>query len=284
MARWSETTSGTPPVSHGPSPVAPGYIQVLDLRTYAHCLIILALLLIDFVPRFYQGDSQTYVRTTWEALPPERSWMFGLIANFLLRYTHGYSSFILIQAIFVAAVVIGARRFFQEFVSWQAAYSLTAIALSLDPLLEVSIRFYMTDLLALACFIVCLLGMLAAIEPDASRGSIMLGLSTYVLGAIAAVFLRVAFLPVLELTALFVSLHCWRRLCGSGWTKFALMVCTPVLAAGLLAGANSIIFAKQYPHEFFLTKLSGAGIAGVYAPALKIEDFASAGISEYGPG
>lgn len=247
--------------------------------TLAPLLIILALLSIDFVPRFYQGDSLVYVQANWQTgLPSERSWTFGLIVNFLLRHTNGYSSFILIQATIFAAIVAASQRFFRAVDPWRVAFGLTAVALSLDPLLEIYLRFYMTDSMALACIFVCLLGIMTAIDPDARPGAIILGLASFAIGAVAATFLRIAAIPVLELTALFVAALCWRRLRGRGRIGLVLMLCIPLLAAGALATANALVFPRQSSHALFLVKLSGINLAGNYAPAIEIGDFEAAGI------
>jgi len=270
--------SDDPAFASGATSISSKYVRMLDVRTYVHLLVILVLLLIDFVPRFYQGDSLQYVRSDLDRwLPPERSWSFGLAVNFLLRYTHGYSSFLIIQAIVLGCIAIAARRFFQKFPEWQLAYSLTAIALCADPLLESYTRFYMTDFPATAFFIVSLIGLQSALDPDANRSVAARGFCVFLFATIATIFLRIAYLPILELTLLGIALCRWSRRSAAGWTLAAAAV-MPFLAVGILAGTNSIAFSKWFPGEVFVNKLSGIMLASTFAPALQMTDFEKAGI------
>lgn len=79
----------------------------------------------DFVPRFFQGDSVSYLSTQighW--VPPDRSWEFGLFVNFLLRRTHGLTVFMLIQIGVLVVLVEGARLLFPACRAGRAAWAL----------------------------------------------------------------------------------------------------------------------------------------------------------------
>ena len=258
---------------------APEYSRFVDLRTYAYAFIILALLLADFVPRFFQGDSVSYLMTGHNGwIPPDRSWCFGFIVNFLLRHSHGYSALILIQTTALGCIIGLMRLFFLDFASWQMTYAVVTAVACLDPVLEIYTRFFMTDFLSFVCFMIFMLGTHTIINPVSQRREIGLWLFVALFAAISAVFLRVAYALIIELTVLLIGLFWLRRLSARRWMGLAVAAGIPFLAVGLLVAANIIVFAQRFPHETFVLKLSGISLAAVFAPALQVADFEYAGI------
>jgi hypothetical protein len=241
-------------------------------------LLTLALLAIeitvDHVPRFYQGDSVAYLSTIVGGLPPDRSWLFGLAVHGLLVVTHGYLSYLLIQAgllllvaMACATCLAGGGR------TWAFAFFVAAICL--DPMLSIYERFYMSDLLACLLFVAFLVGLCRALQADRRR--FWFWLCFMAACVIADVFVRVAYAPVICLTVLMVAAEAlrYRQIV---LMRLALTLCLPFMAVGLLVAANSFVFAKRFPQELFVNKLSGVMLLGTWAPAVDASDFRAAGL------
>jgi hypothetical protein len=249
-------------------------------KTFFYGLIIVAFLLVDFVPRFFQGDSVSYLTTGHNGwIPPDRSWSFGFAVNYLLRHSHGYSAFIFIQTILLGGIIGATRLFFRDFRSWQTLYAITAAAICLDPIVEIYTRFFMTDFASFACFMIFLLGLHSIVTRGSAIRTQAIGLLLALAAGVAAVFLRVAYALIMELTVLLIAVMWCLRLSVRQWIELALTAAIPFVAVGLLLAANSLVFAQRFHGEVFVTKLSGVFLAGVFAPALKIADFRHAGIA-----
>jgi hypothetical protein len=212
-------------------------------------------------------------------IPPDRSWVFGILSNFIFRHGHGFSAFMLLQVLVLVGLIEGSRSLFKGLPLAHLAWAATATVVALDPLLELYTRFFMSDLLALSCFVAVILCVVRLMRAETS-GIATVGLCcAIVLATICAVFLRVAYAPIVFLTLILSSL-----LLGSGLGRHRLLVLAlaimgPTVAIGSVMGANRIVFAQYFPGEVFVTKLSGVFLAGVFAPALAPSDFAHAGIA-----
>jgi len=237
-----------------------------------------ALLLLDHVARFFQGDSFSYLFTGQNGwIPPDRSWLFGFIASGTVRALHGYLPFLLLQAAILGCMIQAARPYF----GWRRrTFACAAVCLALDPALALYTRFVMSDLMALAMFWASLCGLLVMIRPrvQAGSGRPALGLALFTSATIAAVFLRVAYAVIIQITIVIVAALMLPRLPAPRRTMLVAGALAPLLAVCLLACANRVVFREQFPHELFTTKLSGVFLAAVFAPALELPDFASAGI------
>ncbi|GAB0116277.1 hypothetical protein [Acidisoma sp. 7E03] len=233
----------------------------------------------DFVPRFFQGDSVSYLSTQiGQWVPPDRSWEFGLMVNFLLRHTHGLSAFIFIQIGVLIALVEGMRCLFAHRACGALGWVSAALMLAIDPLMELYARFYMSDFLAMGFFLFAIGGLILALRPGKTRTSIYGAASLILLGTLGAVFFRVAYALIILLSVVLSGLLLSRRLTRRDWGKLVLAGFVPVVAVLAVVGANRVMFAKEFPGQFFATKLSGVFLAGVFTPALHPEDFARAGI------
>jgi hypothetical protein len=242
-------------------------------------LILTSLLVLDHTPRFFQGDSFSYLLTGqggW--IPPDRSWLFGFIASDTVRALHGYFPVILLQAALLGCMIRAARPFYES--RWheagRIAFACAAAALALDPVLALYTRFVMSDLMALAMFWASLCGLLAVIRPGSRRPA--WGLAVFAASTIAAVFLRVAYAAIIQAAILTVAALMLWRLPARRRAMLAAALLAPLLAVCILVGANRVVFRQQFPDELFTTKLSGVFLAAVFAPALEMQDFASAGI------
>jgi hypothetical protein len=248
------------------------------LGKYGFALVVVAWMLVDLVPRFYQGDSISYLATGEGWIPPDRSWAFGFVANFLLRHTHGYSAFILMQIGILACLIAMTRIFFSYSDRSTIAYGAIAILLALDPLVEIYTRFLMSDFLAVAAFLTALLALFLLVREGGATRSLWIFASLFIASTVAAVFIRVAYAPIIELTVLLVGIIMSDRLARRQWLALAVAALGPFMAVGSLAVANRLVLADRFPHELFVNKLSGVFLASVFAPALQASDFEKVGI------
>jgi hypothetical protein len=241
--------------------------------------MIVAWMLLDFVPRFFQGDSLAYL-ATGEAgwIPPDRSWAFGYLANFLLRYTHGYSAFILMQIGILACLIASARLFFSDAGRVGLIYGMTAVLLALDPLLEIYARFVMSDLLAVAAFFAAMLALIMILRERVAARRLWWFVLLFMISTIAAVFIRIAYASVIELMALLAGVLTSRRIVRRQWLALAAAASSPLIAVTILSAANGVIFGDRFQHEMFVNRLSGVFLASVFAPALQMSDFEAVGV------
>jgi hypothetical protein len=261
------------PSRYGPADV-PGRYRSPRLVWVVATVFLVIEILCDHVPRFYQGDSVAYLSTIIGAMPPDRSWLYGLAVHWLQGATHGYLSYLLIQAALLLLVAMACATFLARGGrSW--AFAAFVVAICLDPMLSIYERFYMSDLLACLLFVSFLAVLCRALQ--ANRAGFLTWLPLMAAFVIADIFIRVAYAPVIFLTVLIVTLEALRyrqRVVG----RLAVSLCLPVIAVGLLVVANSFVFAKRFPHELFVNKLSGVMLLGTWAPAVNASDFAAAGI------
>ena len=229
------------------------------------------------MPRFFQGDSLSYLATGTGWIPPDRSWAFGFVVNFLLRYTHVYSAFILFQIGVFFCLIAAARILFSESGGPTVVYGAIAVLLALDPFLEMYTRFFLTDFLAMAAFLAALIALCVVCR---GRDSKRLWVATFfvVAATVVAIFLRIAYVPIIEVTVLLLAMIMWGRLALRQWFALAITALGPCLAIGTLVAANWFVFADRYPGELFVNRLSGVLLAGVFAPALQPADFDNVGI------
>jgi hypothetical protein len=247
------------------------------LPSCGYGVVIIAGLVLDRVPRFFQGDSLSYLMTGTGWIPPDRSWAFGFVVSFLLRYTHGYAAFVLIQIGVLVCLIAAARLFFSETGRPTVVYGAIAVLLALDPLLEIYTRFFMSDFLAMAAYFAALVGLCIVGRGPGARG-LWHATGLVVVATIVAIFLRIAYVPIVALTVLLFAVILWDRLGRRQRLALGLAALGPLLAVGSLMVANWFVFADRYPGELFVNKLSGVLLAGTYAPALQPEDFDHAGI------
>lgn len=247
-------------------------------RIYSFVLVIGGLLAFDFTPKFYQGDSISYLMTGMGWIPPDRSWLYGFIVNYIMLHWHGYEGYIVLQSLIFAGLVGCSQRFFAGFPEWRVFYLITAVLVCLDPVLELYVRFFMSDFMSFACFWLALVGLHISLSASTSRRRVAVGMLMISIGTLGAVFIRIAYVMIIEITMLGVALLWFRKLARRRRIVIPLGLLMPLLAALALAGTNSVLFGDRFHHSIFLNKLSGVFLAGQYAPALQPEDFANAGI------
>jgi hypothetical protein len=249
------------------------------LSSYGFCLVLFAFMLMDFVPRFYQGDSTSYLMTGYNGLiPPDRSWAFGFVSGFIFRHTHGFSAFMLIQVGFFACLIAATRVFFSDFGRSRTVYGVIAVLLALDPFLEINTRFFMSDFSAVVAFLAVLFALFFLLRAGDRTRSLWFWTFLAIVGTVVAVFIRVAYALIIELTVLLVGIILSRRLARRQLFALAVVALAPFIAVSSVVIANRIVFADLFPHETFVVKLSGVLLASIFAPALQMSDFHKVGI------
>ncbi len=231
--------------------------------------------ILDHVERFFQGDSVSYLGTDGRHLPTDRSWLFGLAVTALVRLTGSEYSFMALQALLLLLVLMACAPLFAEMPGGRRAHAAFVVICCLDPLIGLYTRFYMTDLLAGLLFLLFLVSLHGAVQ--ATRAGFRLWLPALALTVMAAVFIRVAYAAITLLSVVFLGFAA-ARLRLPVMRRLMVAVALPFLAVVALAGANRIVFAEQFPGEFFVNKLSGVFALGIFAPALDAGDFRAAGV------
>jgi hypothetical protein len=248
------------------------------LSIYSYCLVIVAFMFADFLPRFIQGDSISFLYSYEWWFPPDRSWAFGSLTNIMLRLTHGFSAFMLMQIGIFACLLAAMRIFFSDSGKSRVIYGVIVVLLALDPLLEFYTRSFMADFLANAVYLVVLLALFLVVRGGEHTRNLCLSTLLAITATVVAVFIRYNNALIIELTVLLVVIIGSYRLSKRQWFALAIVALGPFIAVGSLLVSNSIVFADKYPHELFLDRLDGVRLASVYAPALQMSDFQKVGI------
>ncbi len=248
------------------------------LAVYGSSLVLLVLsIVVDPLPRFFQGDSLSYLMTGIGWVPPDRSWAFGYLVHWLLAGTGGFVAFVVLSNAVLWAVVVCSRQWFEGALRRNAlCYAALALLAVCDPLLGIYTRFIMSDFLAFACFFGFLDAFRRGLRPGSRLAPALLGMAVFTL---AAIYLRIAYALVIEgaaAIALVVSLR--SASIGQRW-RIGIVLLLPVLSVGVLGVSNTVVFGDTFHHRFFINKLSGSLLMGVFAPALDRSDFTAAGVT-----
>ncbi|MBE7210305.1 MAG: hypothetical protein INR65_04745 [Gluconacetobacter diazotrophicus] len=247
-------------------------------------ILTVILFMLDHRPHFMLGDSESYIMTSLDYLPPDRSWEFGLLCHYLLLAAHSLLALeVLHLVLLLSTLVLVLRALWPDGPSGPGAgvaAAASVLGICLDPLLQVYARFQLSDLSAALLFVdfVAVAAILADV-PAGRNGGRRIALAAATAGCgIAAVLLRVAYLPVEAGTLLLFAASAWRagRLRWAGRALVLLLV--PAAALGATLEANHLAFGHRFEHSAFTNRLSGVFLAGVFAPALRAEDFRRAGI------
>lgn len=240
--------------------------------------VVVLYYLLDSLPRFFQGDSLSYLGVHYDLkgwLPPDRSWVFGALANFLVRATHGYEDYIVLQCALLVGFLLVLRRTLAAEGCWPvAAVAASCLLIAADPLIEVYTRFVMTDFLATSGFILALCAVIAVFR-DERRPGLYAALAAPPI--LAAVLVRSSYALAIEATLALAFVFLRPRLAKRQLVAFACVLAMAPGALGLQLAANRVMFRQEFPHETFVMKNSGVFLAGVFAPALAPADFAKVG-------
>lgn len=247
---------------------------------------IFFLFVFDSVPRFFQGDSVSYLSTSighW--LPPDRSWEFGLFVNFLLRTSHSLVSFIVFQLCILIILAEVIKKFFPQTKTGLIFWGITSCIIALDPMIEIYARFYMSDFLAMSLYIGFVVGLLVLSGTSTQKSNLLPGIALVLLCVFGCVFVRIAYILIILSTTVLTALLAYQHLSTKKRLVFSLIAICPIFAGGCVAVANHFAFEKEFPGQFFTAKISSEGLVTIFSPALTQNDFAQAGIpittSEY---
>lgn len=247
--------------------------------TRAYLIPIFLLMYFDTTPRFFQGDSISYLSTSiggW--MPPDRSWEFGLFVNFLLRATHSLSFFIILQICVLIIVIEAIKVFFPKKTIGFTFWGLTGFLIALDPLIEVYTRFYMTDFLAMSFYIGFLVGALLLVQNTSTKRNTSFGITLALLGALGCLYLRISYSLIILSTIIITALFMIRQLNRKKLFALTLLAAIPLFASSCIMVTNHFVFAKEFPGQFFTSRISKEGLVSIFSPALTKSDFAKAGI------
>ena len=245
------------------------------------------LLIIDPQPRFFLGDSESYLFTAWHQwIPNDRSWLYGLFINSLFVFTHSLTALIILQSLATAGMCAITATFCRtlgvsRYVSWIAL-----ALLSLDPMLLYYDRSILTDCLGAVTIWLAIVFSLSAFLRNSFLQSIVAVILFY-----AAICLRTALLPLVIIIPLVLFLFAchrsWSRLKihpeGTKLTDFGRSILVPgiliVFVPLGMAGYAWItgLVTKSPPS---LNPKGGTFMLGVVAPILSPEDFAGLGVKE----
>jgi hypothetical protein len=282
-SKAADAWKGHQKVAHRESGPSLGQITRMALVAVTIQALVLGL---DSQPRFLLGDSESYLGTALHRwIPPDRSWLYGLAINGILRVTHHFVALLALQAALSAALsvctaallrTLGAR----QWLAWAAL-----LVLSLDPLLHYYDRSVLTDAPGTALLWLGIAATTAALCHDTWRCWV---LATPCL--LAAISLRTSFMPLIVVVVAFgltvragQVFAAWRRnvsvswrvrlrpLCGPTWLALTMTLGLSVYAAvtGRLVGTRSTVNPR-----------SGQTLIGVAAPLLAPVDFRGLSVSD----
>ena len=261
----------------GPAPAKTG----LGFPAICATLLFGAFLALDRLPRFYQGDSLAYLTTgTNNWIPPDRSWIYGFGARWLVEGTGSVSALVACQALLLLGAVLLACRAMRAGQGTGWAVAVFAAVAALDPLNQAYARFWLSDTPAEAAFIA--FAALLACSIAAPSGRLRRVAPWLAACAAAAVFVRVAYAPILVGTlvtaAAVASLYPARLRPPRLRRRLLALAALPVVAVGVLAGANSVVAVPSLRGQVFVNQMSDLYTLGVFLPALRYQDFVEAGV------
>lgn len=238
------------------------------------------LLALDPSPRFFLGDSESYLATrigTW--IPPDRSWLYGLGIGQLLQAMHGLGALLLVQTAFAAfaLALLGVALLHARLALWVVV--LIAVAVSLEPLMLYYDRAVLTDSPGAAALCGGLALALIALRRNSVLAAVLAG-GLFVI----AVALRTAVLPpILWTVAVSIVLALWPVRRDAPGARFrvprsAAAALAFATLSGLMCYAN--LTGQMTKRPAALNPNSGIFLLGAVAPMLEASDFAATGVKD----
>lgn len=247
----------------------------------AAVLVFALALALDRLPRFYQGDSLSYLTTGLNGwIPPDRSWAYGFGARWLVEATRSGAALVAVQALMLlGAILLACRVFSAERGAGWAVLAFAAVA-SLDPLNQAYARFWLSDIPAAAAYVAIIALLAAGVALPAGRfRPVALALAAL---TVFTIFVRVAYAPILAATLVIAAAAASlmpRRSRPPGLRRRVLaLLALPAFAVGALALANSQVAIPSLRGQVFVNRMSDLYTMGVFLPALRYKDFEEAGI------
>lgn len=246
-----------------------------------------AWLMVDSRPRFFLGDSESYLATAigvW--IPPDRSWIYGLVVNGILGMTHRLTAVIAAQACLSAMSCVATACLLRSLnVSSRVAWAALLLQ-SLDPLTHYFDRSLLTDAPAAA---VTWIGLaLSAAGLAHANGWLWIAAVPFLW---ATILLRTALLPMVAMPAVVgLGAGLWFALMRPGqstpppnWrSRLGPLLGPSLQAAGVVAGlaAYSMANGALTGMPPSLNAKQGYFLLGQVAPILTVADFEGLGVEE----
>ena len=132
-------------------------------RWWVFCLLLLLLklflLILDPTPKFFLGDSASYIWTAISGwIPADRSFTYGYLVGWLSLPTHSLNSLLIFQALLGTATALGVALICRSFfaLSYRSAFFFGVLC-ALDPLQIIWERYVMTEVPSLFLYVSMLL-------------------------------------------------------------------------------------------------------------------------------
>jgi hypothetical protein len=252
---------------------------------FAVALIVrLFLLLLDANPRFFLGDSESYLftaRNVW--IPSDRSWLYGFGINALIRVTHSLTSVVIVQSFCGAVVCATVALFCRALGVRRALCAVVLVVTSVEPLLLYYDRSIMTETLATLCIwaaVVC-----SALSISRPRARAWIGAAA--IGCWGAISLRTALVPIVALLPVVLLVLAMVELIHDGRDgvrRDARRRVVGAIVLGALVATGSAAYAvatgKLTHSPAGLNPRGGYFLLGVTAPILAPIDFAGTGVHD----
>ena len=260
----------------GSRPTAAGWAGLVAM------VVVLALLWLDRMPRFYQGDSTSYLamgQNGW--VPPGQSWLYGYASRWLVVTTHQLGALPVAQGLLLLFGVVIGCHMFRGVPGGRIGCMVFGVVAALDPLNEAYARLWLGDTPAAVAFVAFVSLVWAAVRAPARR--LYLVLPALAAVVLLSVFVRIAYAPIeigtlLLLTAAACIMRRADRLPGMRRRLLA-MALLPVLALGALGFANSRVAMPALRGQFSVDGMASLSTMGVFLPGLERTDFERAGVA-----
>lgn len=253
---------------------------------FAIALIVRAgLLLLDAHPRFFLGDSESYLFTARDVwIPWDRSWLYGFGINALIRATHSLTSIVIVQSLCGAVVCASAALFCRALGVRRVLCAVVLVLAIVEPLLLYYDRSIMTETPAT----LCIWAAVACSALSLSRSRVVVWIGAAAIASWGAISLRTALAPIAALlpAALLVlammRLHVGRRDAAVRRDAGRRVLGAIVLGALVTAGgaAYAVATGKLTHSPPRLNPRDGYFLLGVTAPILAPVDFAGTGVHD----
>jgi hypothetical protein len=240
-------------------------------------------LALDAHPRFFLGDSESYLTTRlggW--IPWDRSWVYGLVVYPVLAASRSFTALIALQALASAALAVGVAAWCRAAGVRRSLAAAALVAVSLDPMLAWYERSVMTDGPGAAA---AWAGVGAALALLTTRARpIRLALASAAAFTVA-IALRTAVVPLVAaavggvaVAAAVLELRTAGR-AGAGARRVAAAVALAALTAAGAAGYAALTGALTRSPAA-LNPRDGYFLLGVVAPILAPVDFAGTRVAD----
>ena len=241
------------------------------------------LLIVDDTPRFFFGDSRSYLATQFDGyLPHDRSWTYGVALEWIMAKTGSLSSVIMLQGALqaLALAAIGAALTRETGIAWMGAV-FVALGL-LDPLGFYYQRAILTDAPAASFFLLSLFFLYRLLDgKPLLRKGIVVDVFGLVLCAAAAVSLRSAYVPVL-IGLCIVCLAIAASASILRWSTRTTPSASLAAALAIICGLVSVLVVNNAINPtqgYSFNRGGGSFLTAVIAPALQPSMLDAEGLS-----